>query len=83
MLTIRKIMQNTAVIHLLQCPHGHAQIQTQICKIYLNLRPPGKVLIVNLGQHKLEAMLELYKGLFLQRKFVCSSSWFSWKIAFL
>ena len=35
---------------------------------HIHLRPPGKVLTVNLGQHKLETMSELYISFILAQK---------------
>ena len=55
--------------------------KTQIPKIHM--KPIGKVLTVNLGQYKLETMLELNKA-FIPAKIIFSScSWFPWKIGFV
>ena len=42
------------------------RIQTQIHK--LSSKPPGKVLTVNLGQYKMETMLEWYPGFIFTNK---------------
>ena len=68
-----------------KCPQTQIQtqigIQTQIQKLSCN--PPGKVLTVNLGQYKMETMLEWYQGFISTKKISIQVFLVSWKIAFL